>query len=105
MLTKDQIQTLLMTNDKAVARTLVVLNDRQTQDEQRSEATINHNGRGFRPCHAYMGTRMAEFYKARGFLTPNQVGYWRKTDRAGNTRIGIYWKQLVEAAETKAKEA
>lgn len=105
MLNKDTIVTLLRTNDKAVARALVVLNERQTRDEQAQENTKYLNGEGFRPCHARMGTSMAQFYQRKGYLTPKQVAYWRKTDKSGAMRIGIYWKQLIEAADAKAKAA
>ena len=101
MLTKESIVTLLQNNDKAVARALVVLNERQTADEQATEGTRYLNGMGFRPCHARMGTSMAKFATRNGFLTPKQIGYWRATYRKGNMRIGIYWKQLIEVAEAK----
>ena len=102
MLNKAAILNLLETNDKAVARALVVLNERQTLDEQQSEHTKHHNNRGFRPCHARMGTSMAKFFERNGYLTAKQIAYWRKTDRAGNMRIGIYWGQLIDAATAKA---
>jgi len=101
MLTKADIVKLLETNDKAIARALVVLNNNQTVAEQRSEATINRNGEGFRPCHARMGTSMAEFYQKRGFLSPKQIAYWRVKDKNGDMRLAIYWRQLAEAAEAK----
>ena len=62
MVTKEQIIQLLQNNDKAVIRALIVLNERQTEEEQMKEMTKFHNGRGFRPCHARMGTSMAKFY-------------------------------------------
>lgn len=105
MLTKEQIVNLLKTNDKAICRALVVLNERQTYTEQSSEATLNRNGRGFRPCHARMGTSMAKFYQKRGYLTEKQIAYWRREMADGNMRIGIYWKQLAEAAAEKAAQA
>jgi hypothetical protein len=49
-----------------------------------------------------MGTSMANFFGKYGRLSEKQVGYWRMRDRAGNMRIGIYWRQLLEAAEAKA---
>ncbi len=101
--TKESIQKLLATNDKAVARALVLLNRRQTSDEQASEDTKYLNGRGFRPAHARMGTSMAKFFERTGYLTEKQVAYWRKTDRKGNARIGIYWRQLLEEAIAKQK--
>ena len=102
MLTKEAIVKLLETNDKAVARALVVLYEHQTTSEQATEETRYQNGEGFRPCHARMGTSMATFYQKRGYLSPKQVAYWRQLDRAGNMRIGIYWKQLALAAERKS---
>ena len=100
-LDKAYIVNLLETNDKAIARALVVLNARQTADEQSDEHTRYRNSQGFRPCHARMGTSMAKFYKERGFLSPKQIEYWRKRDKSGNMRIGIYWKHLIEAANAK----
>lgn len=100
--TVESIKNLLATNDKAIGRALIVLRERQTDDEQRSETTKYHNGRGFRPCHARMGTSMANFFQARGFLTPKQVNYWRTPMRCGNTRIEIYAKQLLEQANLNA---
>jgi hypothetical protein len=100
-LTREDITKLLLTNDRAVARALIVLNNNQTADEQVSESTSYHNGRGFRPCDAYMGTRMAKFYIRNNYLTPKQIAYWRRTNRNGDPRIAIYWRQLIEAAKVK----
>lgn len=100
-LTGSDIVNLLRTNDKAVARALVVLKDRQTEDEQRSESTRHLNGRGFRPCHARMGVSMAKFYERNGYLSPKQLAYWRKPTKEG-FRLAIYWRQLLEAAKEKA---
>ena len=99
--TKESIVSLLAHNDRAVCRALVVLNDRQTVDEQASEHTRHHNGRGFRPCHARMGTSMAKQFARKGKLTDKQIAYWRKPMRDGNMRIGIYAGQLLEEAEKK----
>ena len=103
MLSKDVIVKLLQENDVAVARALVVLYEHQTMSEQATESTRNKNGEGFRPAHARMGTSMAKFYLSRKFLSAKQVAYWRKPMADGNTRIGIYWKQLALAAERKAE--
>lgn len=102
MLTKDAIIKLLETDDRAVARALVVLTARQTQDEQASESTRYLNGRGYRPCHARMGASMSKFFERNGYLTPKQVAYWRVRDRIGSMRIGIYAGQLLEEAQWKA---
>jgi len=101
-LTGSDIVELLKTNDKAVCRALVVLNQRQTTEEQYAQATRVHNMRGFRPCHARMGTSMAEQYTAKGYLSPKQVAYWRVPMKKGGMRIAIYWKQLLAEAHAKA---
>ena len=101
---KEAIIELLRTNDKAVARALVVLNERQTADEQVAEQTKYTNGRGFRSCHARMGTSMALFYQSRGYLSPKQIAYWRARQKDGKMRIEVYARQLVEIAEEKAKQ-
>jgi hypothetical protein len=102
MVTKSEIIALLRTNDRAIARALMVLADRQTADEQASESTRYDNGRGFRPCHARMGTSMAKFFRARGYLSPKQVAYWRAAMKTGQMRIEIYAGQLMDAAKVKA---
>jgi hypothetical protein len=93
--TKDKIVDLLAKNDKAVGRALVRLLQNQTADEQAAETAKYLNGKGFRPCHARMGTSMAKFYQSKGYLTKKQAAYWRVRDKKGNMRIGIYAGQLM----------
>jgi hypothetical protein len=93
--TKEKIAELLETNDKAVGRALLRLAELQTADEIVAEDTKYKNGRGFRPCHAKMGTSMAKFYQKAGHLTPKQINYWRVKDKSGKSRIGIYAGQLL----------
>lgn len=102
MTTGTEIVNLLRTNDRAVAKALVLLKNRQTADEQRDETVKYRNGRGFRPCHAVRGTSMALFYERNGYLTPKQIAYWRHCGKEG-MRISIYWRQLLEEAELKAQ--
>lgn len=98
---KAYIVELLRNNDRAVMRALVALNNRQTDDEQVSENTKYDNGRGFRPCHARMGTSMAKFFQRTGYLSPKQIAYWRKPMRDGKMRIEIYAGQLLKVAEAR----
>ena len=102
--TVQTIRDLLLTNDRAVARALVALNARQTADERATEVTRHLNGRGFRPCHARMGTSMAQFYLRTGTLSAKQVAYWRKPMRDGKSRIEIYARQLLEVAAERQAE-
>lgn len=99
--TINSIKDLLATNDRAIGRALVVLKNRQTADEQVEEHTRHRNGRGFRPCHARMGTNMAQFFERRGYLTAKQVEYWRRPMADGRSRIEIYSRQLLEEAVAK----
>lgn len=103
MVTKAEIIKMLATNDKAVARAVFVLNERQTADEQNIEATKYHNGVGFTGADARMGTSMAKFYARNGFLTAKQIAWWRKPNKNGVSRIAKYAGQLLEIAEAKAR--
>lgn len=100
-LTKQSIIDLLRTNDKAVLRALIVLNDRQTQDERVSEHTRYLNKQGFNAAHAKRGTSMVKFFNTRGYLTDAQIAWWRGKDARGNMRIGLYANQLLDAAKLK----
>jgi len=102
MVSKEQIVKLLQEDDRAIARALVVLTARQTDDEQAAENTRYLNGRGYRPCHARMGTSMSQFFTRRGYLTPKQIAYWRVKEKTGKMRIEIYVGQLLEEAQIKA---
>ena len=104
-LDKASIVALLESNDRAIGRALLVLRANQTADEQVSETVRHLNGKGFRPCHARMGTSMANFFEKYGRLSEKQIAYWRKRDAAGNMRIGIYWRQLIDAAKAKVEAA
>ena len=98
---RSTITQLLETSDKAVARAIVVLNQRQTADEQSAEQTKYTNGQGFRACDARMGTSMAQFYERNGYLSAKQLAYWRKRQRNGVMRIGVYATQLANIANQK----
>ena len=102
MVTKAEVVALLQTNDKAIARALVALNERQTASERNSQSTFNDNGEGFVPCDARMGTSMAEFYTRYGRLSEKQLAYWKRTNVKGVMRICKYAGQLVHIAEVKA---
>lgn len=102
-ITKEYILELLETNDAALCRALVVLNERQTTGEQLSKTTNNDNGRGFLVPHAEIGTGMAEYFLKHGKLTPGQMAVWRKKTATGRMKIGIYAGQLLQIAKEKQK--
>lgn len=59
--TEDFIRHKLATDERWVRRALIRLYQRQTQDEQISKQTRNHNQRGFQPGDALWFSRLAEF--------------------------------------------
>lgn len=104
VVTRKYITDLLRTNDTALARALVALNARQTQDEQQDAATRWLNGKGFMPMHANRGTGMAKFFLARGYLTQKQLDWWRKPTASGKARIEKYVSQLLLVAKENGRE-
>lgn len=102
VVSKQVIIHALATNDRALYKALVLLNARQTADEQSSETTRYTNGRGFNAAHAKRGTSMAKFFLRAGFLTPKQKAWWRAPEaKGGAMRIAIYAGQLMEEAAAK----
>lgn len=100
-MTRQDIIQLLQTNDRAIIRAILAITARQTADEQASEETKYSNGRGWKSCHGRVGTSMAKFYQARGYLTPKQIAYWRKPNAKGQMRIECYANQLLQVAKEK----
>ena len=63
--TKEKIIELLEKNNEAIGRALLKLNKNQTFDEQQARDAKYRNNKGFRPCHARMGTEMANWFERR----------------------------------------
>ncbi len=101
--TRASITQLLLENDQAVARALVVLFDRQTNDEKLAARTKLYNMRGFTGADAHYGTRNARQVLGGRGLYDSQLSYWRRPNRKNIPRIAKYWRQLVEEAELKAQ--
>lgn len=96
-LTRERIESILERDDKAVCRALLVL--RNNQEGAPLKNGVKHeNNKGFRPCHSKIGTSMADAYERNGFLTEEQINYWRQKNAKGNMKIAMYWRQLVDAA-------
>ncbi len=85
-----------------IGRALVVLFERQTESERRSDATNDHNGVGFAGCDAKGGSLTAKSYLARKTLVDWQVQQWMRPSN-GFPRICKYAKQLNQAAMDKAE--
>lgn len=100
-LTKEGITQLLLENDRAVARALVVLFRRQTETERQTNTTRVYNNVGFTSGDARRGSIHAKIAIRDGFLEDWQLQYWRTRGAKGRPRIAKYWRQLVEAAKER----
>lgn len=78
MWTKDAIRELLAKNDKAVAKAVVAIYERQTADEQRAEQTKYHNGVGFNGTDSRRGSYYATYAKRSGRLTGKHLDIARR---------------------------
>lgn len=92
MWTKEGIQALIQTNDRAVERAVVSIYRYQTYTEKLSKATTDHNGMGFNAFDAEILTSFAEQLLSGWSLTPKQMGIARK-------KMVRYWRQLLEIAK------
>ncbi len=93
---KEEIKTMLQTNDNAVLRGIVVIYSLQTEDEKKVGETIEHNGVGFSRVDAGFMSSLAKFILNRGYLTDKQLEYGRR-------KIRKYAGQLAKVANGKLK--
>ncbi len=77
-MTKEQIKTLLLTNNAAVERAMVALYNRQTADERSSSTTQHLNGRGFNAFDAERGSYWARWVQSGRHLTGRHLEGARK---------------------------
>lgn len=97
MVTKESIRALLETNDKAVERAIIVLFERQTNDEQVQSVTRHDNQRGFSAAHASKGSYYARWIKSGRRLT----GYHLQNARRITQH---YTHQLLLVAQEKGSQ-
>ena len=67
--TRTEIEEMLNAHDRAVERAMVAIWERQTADEQETQGTRHHNGRGFAAWSAKSGTYYAEWIMSGRRLT------------------------------------
>lgn len=89
--TKEEIKTLIESNDKMVCVSLKQLYNKQTEDERIDKQTSNRNGVGFNGVDAPILSSFAEFYISHGYLSQKQIAIARK-------KLTKYSKQLTELA-------
>jgi len=76
--TRTEIEELINGNDRAVERAMVAIWERQTADEQETQDTRHHNGRGFAAWSARSGTYFAEWVRSGRRLTGKHLAKARK---------------------------
>lgn len=96
---KLEIERLLSGSDKACVRALMAIYRRQTESEKEAQKTVLKNGKGFSSMDAGIFTSLAESYLKYKKLTDKQVLLLRGKGSKGQSRIGKYWRQLLEVAE------
>jgi hypothetical protein len=97
MWTKERIQHLLNTSDRAVEKAMVAIYDRQTLDEKATDHTRHDNMVGFRSNHASKGSYYARWVMSGRKLTGHHLTNARK--------IALqYHRQLCEIANSKTIE-
>jgi hypothetical protein len=94
-ITKEQIRELLLREDRAVERAMVVLFSRQTSGEQTVGITHERNARGFSSSDASSGTYMAKWVMSGRRLSGSYL------DKARQMSLR-YTRQLMEEAALKA---
>ena len=76
--TREEIETLVNTNDRAVERAMVAIWKRQTADEQSSDTTRHSNGIGFSGWTAKRGSYYAKWVLGGGRLTGKHLAQARR---------------------------
>jgi hypothetical protein len=117
IVTRESLQLMLDEADEIkrahiIGRALVVLFNRQTEDEKAKDSTENLNSVGFSGADARVGCLTAKSYLAHkreairtntNPLQPWQIEKWFTKGSNGYSRICKYARQLNEAAEAKAQ--
>ena len=98
MWTKEQIVTMLETNDKAVTRAVIAIYKRQTSAEQIAQATKVNNNVGFNHADAPYLSYCAKYaLDKRTNLSGKHLEKSRK-------RVMKYWAQLIDIANEKQQQ-
>jgi len=98
--TKEFIQEKIRTDIRWVIRTLEVLFNRQTSEEQTSLQTYNNNGRGFNGMDGnilssfYLQVQKRKLQNHPTLLSEKQIEICRK-------KLPKYWKQVLEEIELR----
>jgi hypothetical protein len=104
--TEAKVLHMLETSDTWVERALVMLYQRQTQHEQKSDATRERNTIGFQRADVENFSPLARKVLAGEKLSDRELAYCRRPWHRGRTpipTIAKYRGQIVDMIEAKAK--
>jgi hypothetical protein len=94
MFTKEEIQNNLRSNPKWIHRSLVVLYERQTSDEQQTGQTSVYNNRGFNSSDSRYLTYCSKWVLSGRTLNEKHL------QKCGG-RLPKYWKQIQDLIKEK----
>lgn len=97
-MTANEIKAKILVDDRWLIRGLLAIFAKQTEHEQISDQTTEHNLRGFNGVDGFILTRFAKFYNKFGYLSPKQLAIARR-------KMLKYCGQLAKIAEAKAATA
>lgn len=90
----DFIKRMIKTNDKWLVKALVTIYACQTENEQASQATFEHNNVGFNGPDSEILSSYAQQYQSKKFLSPKQLAIAR-------IKMPKYARQLDAIAQAK----
>lgn len=86
------IKGKLATDSRWAIKALMAIYRYQTEDEQKSDATLENNGVGFTGVDAEFLTSLAKQYQRKGSLSDKQLEYLMK-------KIPKYWFQIARISD------
>jgi hypothetical protein len=102
MWTKEAILSKLETSDVMVERSLLIMYERQTADEQQTQGTSHENGIGFNGTDAPFLSKLAEWVKGGAERKiPEGKRLSEKQRVIVRKKLKKYSRQLIEAANSK----
>lgn len=96
MYTKDEIKNKLSTDVKWMERGVIVLYQRQTEDEKQTQETRHQNGVGFNGTDSRYLSWVGKYLMRGGHLSGHHI------EKVGK-RLPKYWGQIMDIIEEKER--
>ena len=92
--TKEQIKEKLSTDPRWIERGLIVLFNRQTEDEKTTDTTVHDNGIGFSGTDSRYLSYCSKWILKGNHLTGNHLDKCSK-------KLPKYWRQILQEIEKR----